>query len=94
MTAREDCHRVDSGVAGASRWIEREVSGCEFKDARLGKEFRDLLEQIGGAVGETIPMACQDWHQGGVSVFLQRTCERGGHPVGSFSGHPRPLYSE
>ncbi|MFZ1167792.1 MAG: IS4 family transposase [Candidatus Sulfotelmatobacter sp.] len=61
MTAREDCHRVDSGVAGASRWIEREVSGCEFKDARLGKRFRDLLEQIGGAVGETIPMACQDW---------------------------------
>ena len=34
---------------------------CEFADARLGKRFRGLLEGIGDAVGESIPMACQDW---------------------------------
>jgi len=32
-----------------------------FEDVRLGKRFRGLIEQIGGAVGESIPMACQDW---------------------------------
>jgi hypothetical protein len=42
-------------------WIDREVSACEFADVRLGRRFRDLLEQIGDGVGESIPMACQDW---------------------------------
>jgi hypothetical protein len=42
-------------------WIDREIAACEFADARLGKRFRSLLERIGEAVGESIPMACQDW---------------------------------
>jgi hypothetical protein len=42
-------------------WIDREIAACEFADARLGKRFRSLLERIGDAVGESIPMACQDW---------------------------------
>lgn len=42
-------------------WIDREIAACEFSDARLGKRFRNLLEQIGDAVGASIPMACQDW---------------------------------
>jgi hypothetical protein len=42
-------------------WIDREAGGCEFEDVRLGRRFRNLLEQIGDAVGESIPMACQDW---------------------------------
>lgn len=42
-------------------WIGREIAACEFADARLGKRFRSLLERIGDAVGESIPMACQDW---------------------------------
>ena len=45
----------------AQGWVDREIAGCEFRDARLGKRFRKLLEQIGGAMGESIPMACQDW---------------------------------
>lgn len=45
----------------APSWVDREIAACEFADARLGKRFRDLREQIGGAVGESIPMACQDW---------------------------------
>lgn len=42
-------------------WIDRESSGCEFRDARLGDRFRKLLTQIGSATGQSIPLVCQDW---------------------------------
>lgn len=32
-----------------------------FKDARLDRRFRVLLKRIGGAMGESIPLVCQDW---------------------------------
>jgi Transposase DNA-binding/Transposase Tn5 dimerisation domain len=42
-------------------WVDREIAGCKFKDLRLGERFRKLLKQIGGAIGQAIPFACQDW---------------------------------
>src|SRR6187549_2989620 len=42
-------------------WIDREIGGCEFWDARLGDRFRKLLTQIGSAIGQSIPLVCQDW---------------------------------
>jgi hypothetical protein len=42
-------------------WLTKELSGCKFKDERLGKRFRTLIEQRWGGVGESIPFACQDW---------------------------------
>ena len=42
-------------------WIDQELAGCEFADARLGKRFRTFVEQLSEGIGETIPMACQDW---------------------------------
>jgi hypothetical protein len=42
-------------------WIDRELAGCQFKDERLGKRFRKLLEQLCDSAGESIAMACQDW---------------------------------
>ncbi|WP_456840073.1 IS4/Tn5 family transposase DNA-binding protein [Bradyrhizobium sp. USDA 4486] len=42
-------------------WIDRESSGCEFRDARLGDRSRNLLSQIGSAMGQSIPLVCQDW---------------------------------
>ncbi|WP_247493947.1 transposase [Bradyrhizobium sp. 142] len=42
-------------------WIDREISGCQFRDARLGDRFRKLLTQIGSAMGQSIPLVCQDW---------------------------------
>lgn len=42
-------------------WIAGEVAGCEFRDARLGKRLGNLLHQLGGSIGSTIPFACQDW---------------------------------
>jgi len=45
----------------ATFWVDREVAVDEFADVRLGKRFYNLMAQIGDAVGESIPMACQDW---------------------------------
>jgi Transposase DNA-binding/Transposase Tn5 dimerisation domain len=59
MILREECDSTsDRSAAG---WIHREIAGCEFADVRLGRRFHNLLEQIGDAVGESIPLACQDW---------------------------------
>src|SRR5262245_27803025 len=53
-SATRSCPRTEG-------WIDREISGCEFRDARLGDRFRKLLGQIGSAMGQSIPLACQDW---------------------------------
>lgn len=42
-------------------WIDTELDGCRFADARLEHRFRALALQLGDGLGETIPMACQDW---------------------------------
>jgi hypothetical protein len=42
-------------------WVERELAGCDFRDARLRKRFQMLLQQIGSDVGQSIPLVCQDW---------------------------------
>src|ERR1700739_1908038 len=42
-------------------WIDREIGESEFRDARLGDRFRKLLGQIGSAMGQSIPLVCQDW---------------------------------
>jgi Transposase DNA-binding/Transposase DDE domain len=44
-----------------SRWLEREVAGCQFQDLRHGKRFRTLLGQLSEQIGGSIPFACQDW---------------------------------
>lgn len=41
--------------------MEKESAGCVFRDERLKKRFRLLLEQLWGSMGQTIPFACQDW---------------------------------
>jgi Transposase DNA-binding len=54
--------RVECGPAlGEVTWADQEIAGCIFKDARLGCRFRKLLKRIGNAMGESIPLVCQDW---------------------------------
>ena len=48
-------------AAGADGWIDNELMGCEFPDARHGKRLRQLLEQLSSRVGSSTPWACQDW---------------------------------
>lgn len=44
-----------------AHWTDTEVDESVFKDARLGKRFRELLIRMGGGMGESLPLACQDW---------------------------------
>src|SRR5690242_1396663 len=45
----------------ANAWIDREIAGCRFADERLGRRLRALLAKMAGAMGGSIPLACQDW---------------------------------
>ena len=42
-------------------WVDRETVDGAFKDERLGRRFKTLLSDIGGAIGASLPLACQDW---------------------------------
>lgn len=42
-------------------WIDQELAGCRFADARLGKRFGVMLKQLSDGLGRTIPLACGDW---------------------------------
>lgn len=42
-------------------WIAEELRGCVFRDKRLGRRFEKLVEQLSNRVGQSIPLACQDW---------------------------------
>jgi hypothetical protein len=53
-------NRRSRGVE-ATTWIDGEIAACQFADVRLGNRLHCLLEQISDAVGESVPMACQDW---------------------------------
>jgi hypothetical protein len=52
---------VPSSASDGDGWVDQEAGGCEFGDARLAKRFRGLLDQMGNAIGRSIPFACQDW---------------------------------
>ncbi|MHC4049402.1 transposase DNA-binding-containing protein [Bradyrhizobium sp. 25ACV] len=45
----------------ADAWFDRELAGCKLADERLNKRLRKLVAQIGSAMGESIPLVCQDW---------------------------------
>jgi hypothetical protein len=42
-------------------WIDQELDGAYFQDVRLGKRLRALLGLMSNGLGQTIPLACQDW---------------------------------
>jgi hypothetical protein len=45
----------------AGAWLDEEVGGSRFRDERLGKRFRLVLERLWTCIGQSIPMAFQDW---------------------------------
>lgn len=65
MTKRQESQhslRVEHATASQTKtWIDRELVGSEFRDARLHKRFRKLFEQLSDGIGESIPLVCQDW---------------------------------
>ncbi len=42
-------------------WTDQELAGCKFADARLGKRFSMLIQQLSKGLGQTLPLACGDW---------------------------------
>lgn len=52
---------MDRSVLADASWIEQELAGSTFRDERLDRRLRKLLLQMASAVGEPIPLACQDW---------------------------------
>jgi len=42
-------------------WLAQEIERSRFRDARLRKRFGLLLERLWKGMGQTIPLACQDW---------------------------------
>ena len=41
--------------------VDQELAGCRFRDNRLGQRLRKLLTHMAGAIGGSLPLACQDW---------------------------------
>lgn len=48
-------------AAATKPWWESELAGSSFADARLGQRLHRLIERMGGAIGASLPLACQDW---------------------------------
>ena len=48
-------------TSGAAESLNKELAGCRFSDSRLGRRFRKFVGQLATKLGQTIPMACQDW---------------------------------
>jgi hypothetical protein len=70
---------------GRAAWLDVELAGCDFGNHRLNKRLRTLMEQIEGAMGDSIPLACQDWSNTKAAYrFLSndRVCE-----ADIFAGH-------
>jgi hypothetical protein len=48
-------------TAGALSWVDAEIAGCRLGDKRLVERLRRLLGELGEAIGQPLPLACQDW---------------------------------
>jgi len=42
-------------------WIDDEFKESKFSDGRLGKRLCKIVKQLFDKMGNSIPMACQDW---------------------------------
>lgn len=42
-------------------WLEDELDGYRFFDVRLARRMQELATQLWRHLGQSIPMACQDW---------------------------------
>ncbi|MCJ8352378.1 IS4 family transposase [Moritella sp.] len=52
---------MDNSSCSSTSWVDNEVNVSSFSDKRLGLRLRKLLGQLSNAIGDPLPMACQDW---------------------------------
>ena len=46
---------------GSASWVDAELAACNLGDRRLVERLRRLLGTLGQAIGQPLPLACQDW---------------------------------
>jgi hypothetical protein len=46
---------------GDARFLADDLRGCKFRDARLDRRFQKFVGQLENRLGQSIPLACQDW---------------------------------
>ncbi|MFK3780271.1 transposase [Agrobacterium sp. NPDC089420] len=63
----------------ATLWFDEELASCSLADKRLDRRLRQLVGRMGGSIGASIPLACQDWAntKAAYPVLLERP-RRGG----------------
>lgn len=42
-------------------WVDKELAGCKLADERLTNRLRKIVQRMENAMGESIPLAFQDW---------------------------------
>ncbi len=42
-------------------WVDSEFEGSKFKDERLGTRFLKIARSLAERIGDSVPVACQDW---------------------------------
>ena len=52
---------TSSSAARNAGSLAAELGGCQFQDVRLGRRFQKLVRQLESRLGQSIPLACQDW---------------------------------
>src|SRR5947209_9738833 len=50
-----------SSADRAAGFLCEDCGGAQFEDARLGRRFQKLVRQLETRLGQSIPLACQDW---------------------------------
>ncbi|MGY0782216.1 IS4/Tn5 family transposase DNA-binding protein, partial [Azospirillum argentinense] len=45
----------------SGNWIDDELASGHLVDRRLDRRLHRVLEQLVNALGESLPLACQDW---------------------------------
>ena len=59
-------------------WVDGELAGCSLADERLSKRLRKLVAQMGSAMGQSLPLVCQDWaHAKAAYRFFSNARDRG-----------------
>jgi Transposase DNA-binding len=66
--------------------------GRQFQDARLGRRFQKLVQQFENRLGDSIPLACQDWTNTKAAYRFLATGESVREP--SWQGTFKPLAIE
>lgn len=46
----------------ASTFLSKDLVNCQFQDARLSRRLQRLVRQLESRLGQSIPLACQDWN--------------------------------